>query len=173
MHQACSSHAPPTRFTVRTRNHQPNAARAISSPLQTQPGPKEERRQGREHDANWNRNQTKPHHNVPTTAPAPQTEPRATEHASIPRAWTAWSIAKTRTTATCRGKIPRTSTARATEADGEHQTRTPPALHTRYTAHSGKKPDTPKGTPTAASRRQAQPVPTGEEKPEDRGHSDG
>ena len=31
-------------------------------------------RGGERHDANWNRNQTKPHHNVPTTAP--QAEPQ-------------------------------------------------------------------------------------------------
>ena len=51
------------------------------------------------------------------------------------------------------------------------------ALHTRCTAHKGKKPNTPlqrpAGTPTAAPRRPAQPGPTGKEKPEDRGHSDG
>ena len=61
------------------------------------------------------------------------------------------------------------------EAERGHLTHTPPAPHTRGTAHSGKKPDTPtqgpKGTPTAAPRRLAQPGLTGKEQPEDREHS--
>ena len=63
------------------------------------------------------------------------------------------------------------------EAEGGHQTHTPPAPHTGCRAHSEKKPDTPmqrpKGTPTAAPRRPAQPGPTGKGQPEDREHSDG
>ena len=178
IHQAHSFQAPPTRYTARTRNPRPSGARAITPALPAQPGPKGGRRQGRErHDDNWNRNQTKPHHNVPTTAPAPQTELQATRHASVPQAWTARSIAKTRTTATCRGATPTTSTAPVMEAEGGHQTHTPPAPHTRCTAHSGKKPDTPaqqpEGTPTAAPGRPAQPGPRGKEQPEDREHSDG
>ena len=103
----------------------------------------------------------------------PLTELQAPQHASVPRAWTARSIAKTQTTATCRGATPTTSTAPATKAKGEHQTHTPPALHTPCTAHKGKKLDTPKDTPTTAPRRPAQLGPTGKRKPEDRGHSDG
>ena len=140
---------------------------------QHNPGPKGGRRQGRErHDANCNRNQTKSHHSVPTTAPAPQTEPQAPQHASVPRSWTARSIAKTQTTATCRGARPTTSTAPTTEAEGEHQTHTHTALQTRCTAHKEKKPDTPKGTLTAAPQRPAQQSPRGKGKPEDRGHTD-
>ena len=163
----------PPRYTARTRNQRPNAARAITPALPTQPGPKGGRRQGRERqDANWNWSQTKPHHNVPTRALAPQTNPQAPQHASVPRAWTAGSIAKTRTTATYRGATPTTPTAPTTEAEGEHQKHTPQALHTPCTAHNKKEPDTPKGTPTAAPRRPAQQGPTGKSKPEDRGHTD-
>ena len=90
MHKAHSPQAPPTRYTARGRNQRPSGARAITTALPTQPGPKGGRRQGSErHDDNWNRNQTKPHHNVPTTVPAPQTESQATRHASVPRALTA------------------------------------------------------------------------------------
>ena len=166
-HQAHSPQAPLAWFTAHTRSQRPNEARAITPALPTQPSPKGGRRQGRErHDANWKRNQTKPHHNVPTTAPAPQIRPQATQHASVPLAWTTRSIAKTRTTATCRGATPTISAAPATEAEGDHQTHTPPALHTRCTAHNGR-------TPTAAPGRPAQPGPRGKERPEDRGHSDG
>ena len=158
MHQAHSPQAPPTRYTARTRNQRPGRTWAITPALPKQLGPKGGRRQMRErHDDNWNRNQTKPHHNVPTTAPAPQTEPEASRHASVPRAWTARSIAKTLTEATCRGATPTTSTAPAMEVEGGYQTHTPPAPHTRCIAHGWKKPDTttqrPKSTPTAAPRR--------------------
>ena len=60
------------------------------------------------------------------------------------RAWTAWSIAKTRTTATYRGATPTTSTAPTMEAEGEHQTYTSPALHTPCTAHNERNPTHPR-----------------------------
>ena len=165
---------PPSPNNTVYRNQRPNAARAITPALPTRLGPKGGRRQERErHNANWNRNQTKPHHNVPTTAPAPQTEPQAPQHASVPRALTARSIVKTRTTARYHGATPTTSTAPTTEAKGEHQTYTPPALHTRSTTHNEKKPNTPKGTPTATPRQPAQQGPTCRGKPEDRGHTNG
>ena len=138
MHQAHSPQVPPARYTA-----------------PTQPGSKGGGQQGSErHDDNWwNRTQTAPHHNVRSTAPVPQTEPQAPQHASVPRAWTARSMApKTRTTVTCRGATPTTTTAPAIEAEGGHGTHTPQGPHTRCTAHSRKNPDEPtqrpKGTPT-------------------------
>ena len=150
-HQAHPPQAPPTLYAARTRNQRPSGAQANTPALPTQPGPKVRRRQGwKRHEDNWNRNQTKPHHNVPTTAPVPQTKPQATRHASVPPAWSSRSIAKTRTTAACCGATPTTSSAPAMEAEGGHKTHRPEALHTRCT--NGKRPDTPtqrfKGTPT-------------------------
>ena len=132
------------------------------------PGPKGGgRKVGERHDDNWwTWNQTTPHHNVPTTAPAPQTELQAPPQASVPRAPTARSIApKTRTTVTCRGATPTTTTAPAIEAEGGHQTHTTQSQQTRCTEHSGNNPDTPtqpvKGTMTTALGRRTQPGPTG------------
>ena len=158
MHQPHSAQAPPKRCTAQTRDQRPNGTRAITPEPPTQPGSKGGGRQGRErHDDNWStRNQATPHHSVPATAP--QSEPQAPQHASAPRAWTARSIApKSRTTVTCPGATPATTTAAAIEAKGGHQTHTAQAPQTRCTAHSGKNPNTPtqrpNGTPTTAPGR--------------------
>ena len=159
-HQAYSPQAPPTRRAAHTRDQPPNGTGAITRAPPTQPGPKGGGRQGskRHGDNWWTRNQTTPHHNAPTRAPAPRTKPQAPRHASVPRAWTARSIAsKTRTTGTCRGATPTTMIAPAIEADGGHQTHTPQSPHTRCTVHSRKSPNTPrqrpKGTLTTAPGR--------------------
>ena len=145
----------------------------------TEPGPKGGERQVSElQDDNWwTRNQTTPHHNVPTTPPAPHTEPQAPHHASVRQAWTARSKApKTLTTVTYRGATPTTTTAPAIEVEDKHQTHTPQAPPTRCTAHSGKNPDPPikraNGTATTAPGQPTQPGPTGRGQGEGREHSD-
>ena len=179
-HQAHPPQAPPTRCTAHTRNLRSNGTRAITPAPPTLPGPKGGGQQGSErHGDNWwTRNQTTPHQNVPTTAPAPQNEPQAPRHASVPQAWTARSIPpKTQTTVMCRGATPTTTTAPAIVAEGGHQTHTPKSSHTRCTAHSEKNPNTPtqrpKGTLTTAQGRPTQPGPTGKREPEGRVQSNG
>ena len=75
-HQAHHPPVPPTRYTANTRSQRPKTTRTMTPALPAQPAPWGGRRYGGErHDANWNWNQAKPHHNVPTTAP--QAEPQA------------------------------------------------------------------------------------------------
>ena len=114
-HQAHTPQVPPPWCTVHTREHpespmqRPNGTRAITPAPPTQPDPTGGGRQGIEqHNDNcWTRTQTTPHHNIQTTAPAPQTEPQAPHQSSVHRAWTARSIApKTRTTVTYRDATP-------------------------------------------------------------------
>ena len=96
---------------------------------------------------------------------APQTQPKAPHHASVPRARTAQSIApKNQTTVTYCGATRTTSTAPAKGAEDEHQTHTPKAPPTRCTAHNGINPEPPmqrrNGTPTTAPGRPTQAGPT-------------
>ena len=77
--QAPSALPPSPTHTVYSAEQEPMTQCRKGTPaLPAQPGPKGGRRQGRERQAaNWNRNQTEPRHNVPTTGPAPQTKPQA------------------------------------------------------------------------------------------------
>ena len=67
-HQARHPHIPPTRYTANARIQRPTTTRTLTPAPPTHPSPGGRRQHGGEqHDANWNRNQTKPFHNVPTT----------------------------------------------------------------------------------------------------------
>ena len=152
MHQAHTPQAPPTRCTAHTRDQRPNGRRSITPAPPTQPGLKGGERQGSEqhHDNWWPRNQTTPHHNVLTTARAPQTELQAPRHASVPRARTARGIApKTRATVTYRGATPTTRTAPAIEAEDKHQTHTPQAHLHGVQRTAGRTPTRPRSDPMA------------------------
>ena len=69
-HQARQTHIPPTRYTATARVQRSTTTRTMNPAPPTHPSPGGGRQHGGErHDANWNRNQTKPYHNVPTTVP--------------------------------------------------------------------------------------------------------
>ena len=100
-HQAHPPHAPPTRYTASTRSQRPKATRTMTPAPPTQPGPYG----GEMIGEGATRRQMEPepdqtpsqHTDIAATT---QTEPQVPQHASVPRARTARSIAITRTTAT-------------------------------------------------------------------------